>query len=95
MGRPAVLVPLPTAADDHQTLNALEFARAGAAVVVPQYTTAANELADIVAALLADPVRLAQMGEAMRKLGRPHATRQIVDELGALVEGKVRRREAG
>lgn len=95
MGRPAVLIPLPTAADDHQTLNALEFAHAGAAVVVPQYTTAGNELADLVAALLADPARLAQMGEAMRKLGRPDATREIVLELSALVESKVRGREAG
>lgn len=92
MGRPAVLIPLPTAADDHQTLNALEFARAGAAVVVPQYTTAANELADIVHALLDDPAQLAKMGEAMRKLGRPEATSQIVDELGTLVEHKVRAR---
>jgi UDP-N-acetylglucosamine--N-acetylmuramyl-(pentapeptide) pyrophosphoryl-undecaprenol N-acetylglucosamine transferase len=95
MGRPAVLIPLPTAADDHQTLNALEFARAGAAVVVPQYTTAANELADIVNALLSDPAKLAQMGEAMRKLGRPEATSQIVGELSALVEGKVRARLQG
>jgi UDP-N-acetylglucosamine--N-acetylmuramyl-(pentapeptide) pyrophosphoryl-undecaprenol N-acetylglucosamine transferase len=86
MGRPAVLIPLPTAADDHQTLNALEFARAGAAVVVPQYTTVATQLADIVAALLADPEQLARMAEAMRGLARPNATREIVAELHALVE---------
>jgi UDP-N-acetylglucosamine--N-acetylmuramyl-(pentapeptide) pyrophosphoryl-undecaprenol N-acetylglucosamine transferase len=84
MGRPAVLIPLPTATDDHQTINAMEFAQAGAAVVVPQYETHATQLADIVAALLSDPAKLAQMGEAMRGLAKPAATQAIVTELRAL-----------
>jgi UDP-N-acetylglucosamine--N-acetylmuramyl-(pentapeptide) pyrophosphoryl-undecaprenol N-acetylglucosamine transferase len=86
MGRPAVLIPLPTAADDHQTLNALEFERAGAAVMVAQYETAATQLADLVADLLADPARRATMSQAMRGLARPNATRDIVAELRALVD---------
>ncbi|MDB4982818.1 MAG: murG, partial [Myxococcales bacterium] len=84
MGRPAVLIPLPTATDDHQTMNALEFQRAGAAIVIPQYDTAATQLADFVAALLSDPVQLAKMGAAMRGLARPNATREIVSELRGL-----------
>jgi UDP-N-acetylglucosamine--N-acetylmuramyl-(pentapeptide) pyrophosphoryl-undecaprenol N-acetylglucosamine transferase len=84
MGRPAALIPLPTAADDHQTLNALEFQRAGAAVVVPQYGTTPSQLANVVQTLLEDPPRLAKMAEAMRSLARPNATREIVDELRAL-----------
>jgi len=88
MGRPAVLIPLPTAADDHQTLNALEFQRAGAAVVVPQYDTTPPQLANVVQKLLGDPARLAQMSEAMRALARPNATREIVEELRTLVEGR-------
>jgi UDP-N-acetylglucosamine--N-acetylmuramyl-(pentapeptide) pyrophosphoryl-undecaprenol N-acetylglucosamine transferase len=91
MGRPAVLIPLPTATDDHQTRNALEFARAGAAVVVPQYETAATQLADIVAALLADPDHRAKMAEAMRGLARPNATREIVRELETLARPRGRR----
>jgi UDP-N-acetylglucosamine--N-acetylmuramyl-(pentapeptide) pyrophosphoryl-undecaprenol N-acetylglucosamine transferase len=87
MGRPAVLIPLPTATDDHQTLNALEFQRAGAAIVVPQYETAATQLADIVAALLSDPAHLAKMGEAMRGLAKPNATQEIVTELRGLLKG--------
>jgi UDP-N-acetylglucosamine--N-acetylmuramyl-(pentapeptide) pyrophosphoryl-undecaprenol N-acetylglucosamine transferase len=86
MGRPAVLIPLPTATDDHQTLNALEFERAGAAVVVPQYGTSPSQLANVVQTLLGDPPRLAKMAEAMRGLGKPNATREIVAELRALVE---------
>ena len=88
MGRPAVLIPLPTSADDHQMLNALEFARAGAAVVVPQYGTVPSQLADVVQALLADPAQLARMAEAMRGLARPDATRDIVAELRALVAAR-------
>jgi UDP-N-acetylglucosamine--N-acetylmuramyl-(pentapeptide) pyrophosphoryl-undecaprenol N-acetylglucosamine transferase len=88
MGRPAVLIPLPTAADDHQVLNALEFQRAGAAVVVPEYGTTPPQFANVVQTLLADPARLAKMSEAMRALARPNATREIVAELRTLVEGR-------
>jgi UDP-N-acetylglucosamine--N-acetylmuramyl-(pentapeptide) pyrophosphoryl-undecaprenol N-acetylglucosamine transferase len=88
MGRPAVLIPLPTATDDHQTLNALEFQRGGAAVVVPQYGTTPSQLADVVQALLEDPPRLAKMAEAMRGLAKPNATREIVAELRAMVDGR-------
>ncbi|HVZ71779.1 MAG TPA: undecaprenyldiphospho-muramoylpentapeptide beta-N-acetylglucosaminyltransferase [Polyangia bacterium] len=86
MGRPAILVPLPTATDDHQTRNALEFAHAGAAVVVPQYETAATQLADIIVALFNEPGRLENMGEAMRSLAKPAATEEIVAELRSLVK---------
>jgi UDP-N-acetylglucosamine--N-acetylmuramyl-(pentapeptide) pyrophosphoryl-undecaprenol N-acetylglucosamine transferase len=88
MGRPAVLIPLPTATDDHQTLNALEFQRAGAAVVVPQYGTTPSQLANVVQTLLGDAPRLATMAEAMRGLARPNATREIVEELRAIVDGR-------
>ena len=90
MGRPAVLIPLPTATDDHQTLNALEFQRAGAAVIVPQYDTTPPQLANVIQTLLADPARLAKMAEAMRGLARPNATREIVAELRALAEPRAR-----
>lgn len=85
VGRPAILFPLPTAADDHQTLNALEFERAGAAVVLPQYETSPTLLADVVQDLLRDPARLAAMGQAMRDMARPEATHAIVEELRGLV----------
>ena len=91
VGRPAILFPLPTAADDHQTLNALEFEHAGAAVMLPQYETSPSQLADVVEQLLADPARRASMAEAMRKLARPEATRDIVEELRALAGGGRRR----
>jgi UDP-N-acetylglucosamine--N-acetylmuramyl-(pentapeptide) pyrophosphoryl-undecaprenol N-acetylglucosamine transferase len=84
MGRPAVLIPLPTAADDHQTLNALEFERAGAAVLVPQYDTTPPQLANVVQTLMGDPERLARMAKAMSGLAKPNATQEIVAELREL-----------
>jgi UDP-N-acetylglucosamine--N-acetylmuramyl-(pentapeptide) pyrophosphoryl-undecaprenol N-acetylglucosamine transferase len=93
MGRPAILIPLPTATDDHQTLNALEFERAGAAVIVPQYDTTPPQLANVIQTLMGEPRRLEKMAEAMRGLARPNATREIVAELRALVEGRGARAE--
>jgi len=84
MGCPAILIPLPTAADDHQTANARELERAGAAVVLPQAEATPTKLADLVDELLGDPARRAAMAAAMRGLARPEATRDIVAEMGAL-----------
>ena len=84
VGCPAILIPLPTAADDHQTANAREMAAAGAAVLLPQSEATANGLAELVASLLGDEARRATMGAAMAALGRPGAARAIVDELERL-----------
>jgi UDP-N-acetylglucosamine--N-acetylmuramyl-(pentapeptide) pyrophosphoryl-undecaprenol N-acetylglucosamine transferase len=83
-GRPALLVPLPTAADDHQTKNAQAFVSAGAAVSWGQATTTAQTVAEGVTALLADADRRRAMGAAMRALARPDAARAVVDRLEAL-----------
>ena len=85
MARPAILIPLPTAAADHQTQNAAEFQRAGAALVADQRTTTAASLAAQIAELMAAPERRAEMARHMAALGRPDATREIVDELETLV----------
>jgi UDP-N-acetylglucosamine--N-acetylmuramyl-(pentapeptide) pyrophosphoryl-undecaprenol N-acetylglucosamine transferase len=84
MRRPAILVPLPTAADDHQTINAFAFQRAGAALVLPQADASATRLADLVDGILEDPVRHAAMAEAMGTLARPQATDDVVTELRAI-----------
>jgi UDP-N-acetylglucosamine--N-acetylmuramyl-(pentapeptide) pyrophosphoryl-undecaprenol N-acetylglucosamine transferase len=85
-GRPAILIPLPTAAADHQTSNAAEFERAGAAIVAPQASTTPESLARLIADLMNDPARRTAMAQAMAALGRPAATRDIVDELQTLVK---------
>jgi UDP-N-acetylglucosamine--N-acetylmuramyl-(pentapeptide) pyrophosphoryl-undecaprenol N-acetylglucosamine transferase len=80
-GLPAILVPYPHAAADHQTANARWMVDAGAAVVVPDGELTPQRLGDEVGALLADPARLAAMAEASRGLARPDAARDIAREV--------------
>jgi UDP-N-acetylglucosamine--N-acetylmuramyl-(pentapeptide) pyrophosphoryl-undecaprenol N-acetylglucosamine transferase len=82
-GRPAILIPYPYAAGDHQTSNAEWMRRAGAAVVVPDEQLTAERLAREVGELLGDPNRLRAMGRASAGLARPDAARVIADELVA------------
>jgi UDP-N-acetylglucosamine--N-acetylmuramyl-(pentapeptide) pyrophosphoryl-undecaprenol N-acetylglucosamine transferase len=80
-GLPAILVPYPHAAADHQTANARWMADAGAAVIVPDAELTAQRLDDEVGALLGDRARLAAMAEASRALARPDAARDIAREV--------------
>lgn len=82
-GRASVLVPL-TAAAGHQRHNAEALAAAGAAVVLPGERLTADELGDVLAALLTDRPRLAAMGRAARRLARPGAAAVIADRVEAL-----------
>ena len=84
MRRPAILIPLPTAADDHQTRNARAFEAAGAAIVLPQADASATRLADLIDEILGDPARHAAMSAAMATLARVDATTAVVAELSAI-----------
>jgi UDP-N-acetylglucosamine--N-acetylmuramyl-(pentapeptide) pyrophosphoryl-undecaprenol N-acetylglucosamine transferase len=76
-GKPAVFVPFPRAADDHQRVNAEALARHGAAVVVEESKLEGVWLAETIAALLQDSPRLKQMSNAARELAHPNAARDI------------------
>jgi len=76
-GKPAVFVPFPRAADDHQRVNAEALARHGAAVVVEESKLEGVWLAETIAALLQDPQRLQKMSKAARELSHPNAARDI------------------
>ncbi len=76
-GKPAVFVPFPRAADDHQRINAEALARQGAAVVVEESKLEGVWLAETIAALLQDSQRLQQMSHAARELAHPNAARDI------------------
>jgi UDP-N-acetylglucosamine--N-acetylmuramyl-(pentapeptide) pyrophosphoryl-undecaprenol N-acetylglucosamine transferase len=80
-GLPAVLVPYPHAAGDHQASNARWMERAGAAVVIPDAELTAQRLARTVAELVADRPRLAQLAAASRRLARPDAARDVAREV--------------
>jgi UDP-N-acetylglucosamine--N-acetylmuramyl-(pentapeptide) pyrophosphoryl-undecaprenol N-acetylglucosamine transferase len=76
-GRPAILVPYPQAAADHQRANAEWMARAGAAVIVADGELTAPRLAAEVGRLLGDEPRLAAMARASLALSRPDAAREV------------------
>jgi len=75
--KPAIFVPLPTAADDHQRLNAQALADAEAAMLLPQSDLTPDHLARAVASLLADRDHLARMGTAARQFAHPDAAAEI------------------
>jgi len=85
-GKPAIFVPFPRAADDHQKRNAETLERAGAAVMLEQSQLTRDRLVQTVTSLLADRPRLKAMGEAARKLSHPNAAWEIAG-LAARVAG--------
>jgi UDP-N-acetylglucosamine--N-acetylmuramyl-(pentapeptide) pyrophosphoryl-undecaprenol N-acetylglucosamine transferase len=86
-GKPAVFIPFPRAADDHQKVNAQALLNAGAAALLEEGNLTAESLADTVAQLFADRRRLAQMGQAAKNLSHPNAA-QDVAKMAGLVASK-------
>jgi UDP-N-acetylglucosamine--N-acetylmuramyl-(pentapeptide) pyrophosphoryl-undecaprenol N-acetylglucosamine transferase len=83
-GRASILIPLPTATDDHQRKNADALVRQGAASMVEQRELTGERLAEAILALAGDERRRRAMGEAARRLARPDAAQVIVDRIVAL-----------
>ena len=81
IGRPAVLVPFPFAADDHQGKNAEALEAAGAAICVREEALQVEALGAMVRDLLRDPERRGAMSAAARERGRPDAAASIVDDI--------------
>ena len=80
-GKPAVLIPLPTAAAGHQEFNARELEAAGAAICLVQKGLTPQKVRETVEALLRDDRRLQQMSQKMKGLARPHAVTDIVSDI--------------
>lgn len=78
-GKPAVFIPYPFAADNHQELNAREMADKGAALMFRQSELTADKLADALRPLLADPGKRAEMATAMKSLAKPGAAAAVID----------------
>ncbi|UPY38189.1 undecaprenyldiphospho-muramoylpentapeptide beta-N-acetylglucosaminyltransferase [Sediminicoccus sp. KRV36] len=78
-GRPSLLVPLPSAIDNHQVANARALEAAGAALVLTQATTNPARLTQLLAEWLGSPERLAEAAQAAASLARPQAARELAD----------------
>ncbi len=80
-GLPSLLVPLPTAAEDHQRYNAQALVEAGASAMILQRDLTPERLEETLLPLLRDPATLARMSAAARARGKPDAADQIVTHL--------------
>jgi UDP-N-acetylglucosamine--N-acetylmuramyl-(pentapeptide) pyrophosphoryl-undecaprenol N-acetylglucosamine transferase len=87
-GIPAILVPLPTAAADHQTANARAIAAAGAGVMIPQNQLSAESLESTVTRLLGDTRTLREMREKSLSRSRPDAAQAIAANILELISLK-------
>lgn len=78
-GRPAILIPLPNAIDDHQRANAEALAQSGGAVRLDQADVTPSLLAETIETFLMNPERLVKMAEACARLGEPQASVRLAD----------------
>ena len=84
-GKPAILIPLPTAIYDHQMKNARAMEAAGGAIVLPQAGLTGVKLGTMIEAVLSDPQRLEKMQRKSREMRRIDAGEVIVGECYALM----------
>jgi UDP-N-acetylglucosamine--N-acetylmuramyl-(pentapeptide) pyrophosphoryl-undecaprenol N-acetylglucosamine transferase len=87
-GKPAIFVPFPRAADDHQNKNARALESAGAAIVVEESNLEAAYLVETIVALLSDRARLRAMSEAARSLAHPKAVQEIAEMVNSLISSE-------
>ncbi len=86
-GRPAILIPYPSATDDHQTANAREMAKAGGARMIAQDEFTPETLARQIEALAQDPEALANAASRSLSVGRPNAARDLADLVERIAGG--------
>jgi UDP-N-acetylglucosamine--N-acetylmuramyl-(pentapeptide) pyrophosphoryl-undecaprenol N-acetylglucosamine transferase len=78
-GRPAILVPLPSATDDHQSYNVKEMVEAGGARAIAQPAFTAAELAKQIQMIAFEPGAMENAAKAARSCGRPNAVADLAD----------------
>jgi len=87
-GKPAIFVPFPLAADDHQRRNAEALEQAQAAIVLEETRLDEVWLVDTICALFDFPDKLARMGEAARAMSHPNAAKDIAELAAKLAKGE-------
>jgi len=85
MGLPALLIPYPYAADDHQAKNGQYYVEGGGAKMFRESELDAKILAKTITELLRSPEELHSMSQRMQTMGRPEATRRILDDCLQLI----------
>lgn len=85
VGKPVLFIPSPNVAEDHQRKNAEAIVGRDAAVMLTE-SELDSAFEKTFSDLASDPDRMKQLGENIKKLARPNATREIVDEIEGLLE---------
>ena len=88
LGIPAIYVPFPAAADDHQTTNAQAVAEAGAGVLIGDDEIDQPRMARLLAGFIQNPVALGNLGDQARRLARPHAGHDIAQACLAMMKDR-------
>ncbi len=88
LGKPAILVPYPYAADNHQQKNAEYYVAGGGAILFEEKHLTGAQLAEAILALAADREKLLTMSRNQKKLGRPDAATKIVEVCNELIKEK-------
>jgi UDP-N-acetylglucosamine--N-acetylmuramyl-(pentapeptide) pyrophosphoryl-undecaprenol N-acetylglucosamine transferase len=94
-GKPAILIPFPEAADNHQRRNAEALARRKAALMLEQGATSGAELAHVILKLAEDRNELRRMAAASRRQGRPDSVERILDFMGELAGSRKQHGQPG
>jgi len=85
VGKPAILIPSPNVSEDHQTKNAEALSKEGAAILLKD-SVATQEIHNQITALISDPNKRSAMSKKIKKLARPNATADIVDQIELLIQ---------
>lgn len=85
-GKPAILVPLPEAASNHQKENAYQYAKSGAALVIEQENLLGNLIIDKIKKIIADPALRQKMSDAARSFYKPDAAKVITEGILQSIE---------
>jgi UDP-N-acetylglucosamine--N-acetylmuramyl-(pentapeptide) pyrophosphoryl-undecaprenol N-acetylglucosamine transferase len=80
LGKPAIFVPYPYAADDHQRANAEVLVQAGAALMILDTELSMERVSQAIQSLMQDPARLEVMAQAAAALGKADATTAVIRE---------------
>lgn len=89
-GKPAIFIPFPRAADDHQKVNAQALVNAGAAALLEESVLTPDRLAEAVAGLFSNRQKLEQMGHAAKNLAHPNAAQDVAKMAAELAQSRSR-----
>jgi UDP-N-acetylglucosamine--N-acetylmuramyl-(pentapeptide) pyrophosphoryl-undecaprenol N-acetylglucosamine transferase len=87
IGRPAILIPYPHAAEDHQTANARGLTQAGGAILIPESKLTPESLAEQIETVLGDPKGAQKMAAAAWSCAMPDATERLAELVERLAQG--------